>query len=253
MCVQKRSDMAEDSLVSDREGYIAAVFNSVLGHDLRNPLSVVTMGAQMLKSASAADAQERTLRIAGRIENGASRLGILINELLQFSRLTLAQPPDLSLSEFDLADLATKVGNDLKQPTIPDGYEIHSQGDLKGTWDRERMARILTSLVTQVKNSIPAGFKTQVDLLSVNDETVSIEVRNIAVANSDVSEVAPDVVWLEILTVHQGLDISVYVANETIRGCGGTLFFHSAPNSGTRFRVLLPRNIKPQTLPVSNV
>jgi signal transduction histidine kinase len=57
-------------------------FLAILGHDLRNPLAAIILGAQRLtKSESSID--DKQLRIATRILNSAGRMERMVNDLLE--------------------------------------------------------------------------------------------------------------------------------------------------------------------------
>ena len=63
------------------------MFMGILGHDLRNPLSAMTSGAQLLGRQLADEGQQRTLR---RMLTAAQRMSGMIDQLLDLTRARMA-------------------------------------------------------------------------------------------------------------------------------------------------------------------
>ena len=73
----------------------------LLGHDLRNPLAAITMGATLLTKADSID--DKQARVAARILNSAGRMSRLINYLLDLARTRFGSTIPLTRARMDLA------------------------------------------------------------------------------------------------------------------------------------------------------
>lgn len=240
----KKSDVDADQQFVTRDAYVASVFNSVLGHDLRNPLSVVAMGAQMLKATANSDAKERTLRIAGRIENSAERLGRMIGDLLSFSNMVNAGESYEKRLKTDLEEVATQATVHLDQNTSFVHCEIQSSGECTGFWDREQMEAAFRRLVLHVKNDNVPECKMKIRLDGCNDDHVSLTIFNGALLKTEALSDDQLPSWVDLRNAQHSFDISVHVAYELVRLNGGTLHANALPKLGTAFRLLLQRNIR---------
>lgn len=79
-----------------------AAFAGQVSHDLKNPLTAISMALEMVADEVAAD--DDLTMLVGRARRGADRMGALIGELLDFARAG-AQPAE------DPVDLAVEMGH----------------------------------------------------------------------------------------------------------------------------------------------
>jgi signal transduction histidine kinase len=86
-----------------------SVFGAQVAHDLRNPLTSVSMSLQMLLEQPAVTADDETLWMVERALSGSERLNSLIEEQLQYAALAA----ELVLVEVDLGSLVREVASEL--------------------------------------------------------------------------------------------------------------------------------------------
>jgi PAS domain S-box-containing protein len=86
-------------------------FAYVASHDLQEPLRKIVVFGERLKEKAADRLEAETLDYLQRMQNAASRMQTLINDLLTFSRVTTKAHP---LSTMDLARTAQEVLDDLE-------------------------------------------------------------------------------------------------------------------------------------------
>ncbi|RYY56394.1 MAG: PAS domain-containing sensor histidine kinase [Chitinophagaceae bacterium] len=98
---------AETSLEKERElSQLRELFIGVLGHDLKNPLGSITAGAELLSAVSADD---KTRKIARIVLNGATRMNVLINDVLDLARGRLGTGMTVDLRPVSLLTLFTQI------------------------------------------------------------------------------------------------------------------------------------------------
>jgi PAS domain S-box-containing protein len=87
-------------------------FSYSVSHDLKAPLRAVTGFSQILKEDYGEQLDSEAKRIIDRIHENAENMGMLINDLLNFSRMgrTIIQK-----SEVDIQAITTRVKNDLNE------------------------------------------------------------------------------------------------------------------------------------------
>ncbi|MFY0582024.1 sensor histidine kinase [Cystobacter fuscus] len=87
-------------------------FSYSVSHDLRSPLRAIDGFAQALLEDEGPKLSPEGLRLLSRLQGAATRMGQLIDDLLQLSRVTRAE---LQREPVDLSAIATSVLQDLRQ------------------------------------------------------------------------------------------------------------------------------------------
>ncbi len=130
-----------DQLLAETQRYarLMEVFVSVLSHDLRNPLTAILTASQMLP-------KDGDGRAAFRIRQSAARMGRMIDQLLDFSRIKMGDGLPLDTREIDLGPVGRMVMGEL-QSAYPDRtIRLEEHGSLWGAWDRDRLAQLISNL-----------------------------------------------------------------------------------------------------------
>lgn len=154
--VALREAIREFSLIHERMRERLA---ATLSHDMRNPLSLILGGTQLI--ARSPDL-EVARRMALKIEAGAKRMQLMLAQLVDVLTFERAAKLPLEISEFDLRELLDgaaqqfNVGGD-------DKLEVHAEA-LRGHWCRSSLYRALENLIT---NAIKYGDGGQVRVKAV--------------------------------------------------------------------------------------
>ena len=120
-------------------------FVASIGHDLRNPLTAVLNGADLM-IARAADSNHRAL--AERIRSSGRRMYHLVDQLSDLTRARLAGGIRLALG--DEVDLTAVVERGVAELRLahPDRQIVATPvGDARGRWDPVRMEQVVSNLV----------------------------------------------------------------------------------------------------------
>lgn len=215
----------------------------IVGHDLRNPLNTIVMGAHILLLCEGLGEKETGL--VRKIMSNATQATRLIDQLLDVTRSRLGGGISIDLTRFDLNDVCQQVidETELTHPERP--LRVDVRGDLTGVWDRDRMYQLLANLVG---NAVHHGEPlSPIELRIDGGETEVV----IDVANQ--GEPIPPATLPFIFdafrkgrrTVHpsrtQGLGLGLFIVREIARSHGGSIAVTSSASDGTTFRVRLPR------------
>ena len=214
----------------------------IIGHDLRNPLNTILIGAQILLQREGL--REKETEVARRIARSAALASRLIDQLLDLTRSRLGGGIPIDAKRCDVSDTCRQViaEMELAHPDRP--VRVDVRGDLIGVWDRDRMYQMLTNLVgNAVQHGEP---RSAIDLriLGKKDGLV-IEVSN-------KGEPIPPAMLPFIFEAFrkgrstlpsrsQGLGLGLFIAQQIARSHGGTITVASSASDGTTFRVFLPR------------
>ena len=126
----ERAKLEEQSRIQEfQERFLA-----ILGHDLRNPLASIHMGAAILRQLSKDPA---TTRILDRMHSSSLRMSRMIEQILDLTRARLAGGIALSPAPMDLRDVIARVVEELRGVHPSRRIELRS-GPLPGVWDPDR-------------------------------------------------------------------------------------------------------------------
>jgi signal transduction histidine kinase len=214
-------------------------FIGVLGHDLRTPLGVVTTGAALL--AVPEDNPQRRGWVVARIMSSAQRMERMIRDLLDLTRARLGGSMPLTRRPTDLrqvceeAMLETRAGH-------PDAVlRFQASGDLRGEWDADRLAQVVSNLVG---NAIQYGGGTPVTLTAQEQrDSVTLAVHNGG------SLIPAEVLPLVFDPLARGyaksgsgsIGLGLFIARTIVSAHGGNIQVRSSTEAGTTFTVVLPR------------
>ncbi|WP_439659080.1 sensor histidine kinase [Lentzea sp. HUAS TT2] len=124
-------------------------------HELRTPLTSIRGYAELYRQGAATDAAE----VLRRVEEHASRMGVLVDDLLQLARLDSSQP--LVLSTVDLVVSVTDAVVEVRDRPV--SLELPA-GPVLVEADEARVRQILTNLLDNALVHTPAGSPIEVRL-----------------------------------------------------------------------------------------
>lgn len=208
------------------------VFISVLTHDLRNPLTAIMMTAsQMLK------ADQDATRSALRIRQSADRMARLIDQLLDFSRIKMGAGLPLDVCEMDLAPIGRMVVAELQDGYPDRRIELEIDGGLWGTWDRDRLAQLLSNLGGNACQHGDDPISIRLD--GTQPEMVRFSVEN---RGSIPDHLMPDLFEPGARKANsRGLGLGLFIAQQIAAAHGGAVQVDSGSDR-TRFLVEIPRH-----------
>ena len=237
---QRQTETQEQLLDVQKTAEIREQFIAVLGHDLRNPLSSVTMGADLLLRQPLPEPQRKTVE---RIRSSGRRMSALVSDLLDFARARLGAGIGLNVGEVRDLESALRHVVDELQSTHP-AREVRFTSDMAGPiWcDKERVCQLLSNLVA---NAIEHGAAERPVEVRVQQST---KVLQISVQNAGEPIAAETMPRLfrpysrggQGQGSLQGLGLGLYIASEIAQAHAGRLDVSSDAVAGTRFTFTLP-------------
>src|SRR5438128_2145321 len=147
----------------------------VLSHDLRNPLGVILLSAEMLdRGGPLSNEQHRTVR---RVADNARRVHHMVRDLLDYTRFRQSQELPISPREADLLALCNQVLDGLRMLHPAVDLRCTAVGRTDGWFDPERITQVISNLVTNAITYGDADAPVTVSWLG-NDREVWMEVHN---------------------------------------------------------------------------
>jgi two-component system OmpR family sensor kinase len=218
-------------------------------HELRTPLTSIR-GFAELHRQGAVRGEEETGRILSRIEAEATRMGMLVEDLLQLARLDQQRP--LTLGPVDLAELAGDAVHDARavQPDRPLSLLLdESLTDAPVvTGDEARLRQVIGNLVTNALTHTPVDARVTVRLsedptdpgvvvLAVSDEGPGL-------APADAERVFERFYRADSSRTRAagGTGLGLSIVSSLVAAHGGRVDLTTAPGQGATFAVRLPRS-----------
>jgi signal transduction histidine kinase len=214
----------------------------IVSHDLRTPLSAITMSAAMLLRRP--DLEERERKPLGRIFNSAERAIRMVRDLLDFTQARLGGGLPIQPEALDFHAFARQVVEEIQVAHPERVIRLEQHGDGQGLWDGDRMAQVLGNLLGNALQYSPADTPVEVRMRGEAGEVV-LEVHNTGAPIP--AEVLPQLFKPLQRGVaaagksHRSVGLGLYIVEQVVRAHGGTLEVKSTEEEGTTFTARLPR------------
>lgn len=212
-------------------------FITILGHDLRDPLSTVIISANMLAANPGLDKEHRM--VASRISRACNRMQRMINDVLDFARGHLGGGIPALPAPTDMGDIVKAATDEAIGANPQRSITCEVSGDLHGSFDRDRVHQAITNLIGN----------------AVRHTQDSIEVRAYERPDAVVTEVTshgapiPEEIRCRLFdpfasfdsgSPRRGLGLGLYIVQQIALAHGGTCEVDSS-DSGNVFRIRWPR------------
>lgn len=228
------------------------MFLAILSHDLRNPLSSISMSASLLPFL--VPPVSETLEVVSQISTNADVMARMISDLLDYTRTRLGAGMPVSPKMMDLGELCLTLYNEYRTAHPNRRLVFKTEGDLCGNWDGDRLRQAISNVLG---NGVQHSPDDALIVLSVTGEPESVTVK---VCNG-----GPSIGSGELATIFEPLvrgsssgqprsnrpgsiGLGLYIAREVANAHGGTLTVASSDGHGTEFIFKVPRSFTPSAL-----
>jgi len=215
---------------------------AMVGHDLRNPLSALVTGVEILKTSLPEETASG--KLVRRLGNSANRMGRMIEQLLDHTRARLGGGIPVARREIDLTALVVGVIEELSLAYPTAKLELVPAEPIQGMWDPDRIAQVVSNLLS---NAIQYGrAETPITVeLSATPTTVTIaitnQIRDLPIAADQLATLfEPYRRGADRAQQARGLGLGLYIVRELVRAHGGTIEA-SSTGEGTTFSIRMPR------------
>jgi two-component system sensor kinase FixL len=218
-------------------------FLSIASHELRTPVTALQLQLQLLQRTAGRSSEALPAILLQKVEGlerQTRRIALLVNELLDVSRMRLGRF-ELKLEEADLAQLAREAVEQLRDEVERTGSTLSFLAQpAVGRWDRLRIEQVVTNLVA---NAVKFGEGRPI-IVSVGAgpgrARITVEDHGIGIAQEDQSRVFGRFERAVPSRNFGGLGLGLYITREIVEAHGGTIQLTSSPGSGSVFTVELP-------------
>ena len=220
-------------------------FLAVLGHDLRSPLSAISMSGEFLKKVK--DGSELIHTAGSRIVISSARMGLMINDLLEYARTQLGGHLFLKRHVVNMHRVCQAVVDEARAANPEQAFMLQHSGDLIGTFDEARLQQVFANLLGNAARYSEPGQPIEMAVEGQAD-AIAVKIHNIGpvIPAKSLQTIFEPLVQLEqrFAPSHassHSVGLGLYIAREITQAHGGTIEASSSKRSGTTFTVLLPR------------
>jgi signal transduction histidine kinase len=218
------------------------MFVGILGHDLRNPLSGILTAASLLARRSDS---EKVVKPATRIVNSAERMGRMIDQILDFTRLRLGKGIPLERRRIDLAEVCRLVIDEIDGADEAKRMQLDVVGDALGLWDGDRLSQMVSNLIGNALSHGRQAAPVSIRLDGREAQRIQLEIHNDGAIPADVLPLIfePFRNGTDRKEARSsGLGLGLFISQQIVLAHSGTIQVASSEHDGTRFVVRLPRH-----------
>ncbi len=209
-------------------------------HELRTPLTSIRGYAELFRRGAARrpDDLEKAMR---RIEEEASRMGVLVDELLLLARLDQGREP--AREPVLLAELVADACDDLRTAAPDRAVSVDADADVVVNGDEMQLRQVIGNLLTNARVHTPPGTPVDVRLTSAGGVAVlEVTDHGPGLPAQDVEHVFDRFYRADQSRArdHGGAGLGLSIVAAVVQAHGGRVGVSNAPAAGARFRVELP-------------
>jgi two-component system OmpR family sensor kinase len=210
-------------------------------HELRTPLTTIRGFAELYRQGAARD----VAMLLSRIENEASRMGLLVDDLLLLARLDVQRP--LEQHHVDLLALASDAVHDAQaiDPERSITMEVFDgPGIPEVLGDEPRIRQVLSNLVANALQHTPENAEVVVRIGTEGDDVVlEVADKGPGMNHQDASRVFERFYRTDSSRARAsgGTGLGLSIVDSLVHAHGGDVTVTTAPGEGCCFRVTLPR------------
>ena len=223
---------AQDALVRAERLSALGEMATVVGHELRNPLTAVTNALFLIRREVGDDQSTAFEEHMAMAERETDKAATLASDLTAFVR-----PRDPVLEEIELGEVVNEVMQSTPPPAAVEiGLDVTHQVVQA---DRHQMAEVVSNLVTKAYEALPEGGSVRVQLAG-NGARVALVVEDDGPGIDP--EASTRLFEPFFTTKSSGTGLGLAIVRRLVEAHGGTISVRNVVPHGARIEVLLPLN-----------
>ncbi len=223
-------------------------FLATMSHELRTPMNAIIGFTQLLLRPKCGDLSTQQRDMVERILNNSKHLLMLLNEVLDFSKLESGRL-NLKPEVFDLSKVVQAAIKEISSLAEAKNLSVHVQADLQNPVvcnDQLRMRQILMNLLSNaIKFTESGSIGVNVQELPENRLEIAVWDTGIGIASTDIQYIFEAFRQLDqsITRKYPGTGLGLPIVDSLVQMMDGKITVESQLGEGSIFRIELPRHI----------
>ena len=221
-------------------------FIATISHELKTPLTSIMMGASLLEDANVGDLNIRQKRVMQNIKEGGERLSLLVNDLLQLSRIQ----SDKAIFNFEscsINDIIENCTNSFYNQAVEKKVNLHYNIDEnlpQVSIDSEKITWVVNNLVSNALKHTDSGDDILISTyVRDNNMYVSVKDTGYGIPPEYLDKIFERFIQVKEYNSEQaGTGLGLSIAKDIVEAHGGKIWCESKPGSGSSFIFALPLN-----------
>lgn len=222
------------------------VFLAILGHDVRNPLGAISMGAQMIMQDTSLP--ERHIKVATQVLRSTQRVTDIVSDLLDYSTSHLGGGIPVTPGRYDLSAECASVTHEMQLLHPHRSFRIDIEPGMTVQWDRARMSQALSNLMANAVQHGALDSPVWVTVAREGDD-IAIVVQNegAVIAPGRLRSMFDPGKSFVIKSLSErsashsdNLGLGLYITHEIVLAHGGKIWVTSTAAEGTTLKARIP-------------
>ncbi|MEH2060216.1 MAG: ATP-binding protein [Nostoc sp.] len=232
---------------------LKSLFLATMSHELRTPMNAIIGFSQILLRPKFGQLTQQQADMVQRILNNGKHLLMLLNEVLDFSKLEAGRL-DLKGEIFDVSKVINLAVDEMRSLADAKNLSLLVRNDLRNASvfnDPVRIKQILINLLSNaIKFTEHGEIWVEVKELPGNRLAIIVRDTGIGIPPRDFKHIfeAFRQVDQTITRKYPGTGLGLAIIDSLVRMMGGKIFIESKLEVGSMFKIELPRQITLSTL-----
>ncbi len=227
-------------------------FLATISHELRTPMNIIIGFSQHLLGVKSEKLSEKQTDMVQRILNNGKHLLMLMNEVLDFSKLESGRL-DLNPQIFDLSQVVNSTVTEMRSLAEIKKLFVTVENDLQNPVlfnDPLRLRQILTNLLSNaIKFTQSGGISISLQELPKNRVLLAVRDTGIGIQSTDIEKIFEAFRQVDEGTNrrYQGTGLGLAIIDALVQMMEGKINVESKLGEGSLFEIELPRQISSST------
>jgi PAS domain S-box-containing protein len=212
----------------------------IVSHDLRSPLSIISMTAQSMLKPEAPPQRARSSTL--RIKRAADRMARMVSDLLDFTRIAATGGLPVDRRPSDLRTPVQEAVDDLNVSHPGRVRLVLPDHGVEGAWDGDRIEQIVTNLVNNALQYGAGDTPVHVELRDEREEAILfVNNQGPPIVEEDLATLFDPFQKGQTAAHADGVGLGLHIVREVVKAHQGTIEVTSNAQHGTTFTARFPK------------